>query len=58
MKKWNWLDKPITWRSYLRLTTAISMLGYGIYIVVVFWYEIIDKLDEFTDLVKSKLKLG
>ena len=61
MKNWNWLDKPITWRSSLRLSaimTAISLLGYGIYTAVIFWDDITRKLDELTDLVKSKLKLG
>lgn len=61
MKKWNWLDKPITWRSSIRLTgisMLISLLGYGVYIAVIFRSDIIDKLDELTNLVKSKLKLG
>lgn len=61
MKNWNWLDKPITWRSSLRLSAismAISLLGYAIYSAIIFWDDITRKLDELTDLVKSKLKLG
>ena len=58
MKNWNWLDKPITWRSSLRLsgiTMAIYLLGLGIYYTVIFWDSILDKLDDLTNLVKSKL---
>ena len=58
MKNWNWLDKPVTWRSSLRLsgiTMAISLLGFGIYCTVIFWDSILDKLDDLTNLVKSKL---
>lgn len=61
MKNWNWLDKPITWRSSLRLTgisMLISLVGYGVYTMVIFWDEIINKLDDLTYLVKNKLKLG
>lgn len=61
MKNWNWLDKPITWRSSLRLSAigmAISLLGYVIYSAVIFWDDIIEKLEDLTDLVKNKLKLG
>lgn len=58
---WNWLDKPITWRTSLRVSAismAISLLGYTIYYAIIFWDDILDKLDEVTNLVKSKRKLG
>ena len=53
-----WLDTPITWRSSLKVS-AISMAIYAIcmaiYFTYIFWDRILDKLDNLTALVKSKL---
>lgn len=54
----NWLDKPVTWRNYLSMfgvTMGIYTIGVSIYYAVIFWEEILDKLDNLTNLVKSKL---
>lgn len=59
--KWSWLDKPITWRTSLKVS-AWSMLlyaiVYGVWAVWFFWDEILEKLDNLTALVKAKLNRG
>ena len=56
--KWSWLDKPITWRTSLKVSAwsmLIYTIVYGIYFAWYFWDEITEKLDNLTTLVKAKL---
>lgn len=58
MKNKKWLGKPITWRRALRVSgigVAISLLGFGIYYIVISRDSIVTKLDDLTNLVKNKL---
>lgn len=60
MKKsrWNWLHKPITWRTSLKVSAwsmAIYVIVVAVYYVWAFWDELLDKLDDLSALIKSKL---
>lgn len=59
--KWSWLDRPITWRTDLKVTAWLMLLYaivYGAWAVYTFWDEILEKLDTLTALVKAKLNRG
>lgn len=50
----NWLDQPVSRRGYLRLNiivTAIWAVGMGIYAVIMFWDNIVSKLESIRDKI-------
>ena len=54
----NWLDRPVTWRTSLKVSgivTAIYLVVVAAYYAVYFWDEIMSKLDNLTNLIKNKL---
>ena len=52
-----WLDRPVTWRTSLKvsgITMAVYLVFIAVYYSVNFWDRILDKLDTLTRLVKGK----
>jgi hypothetical protein len=54
-----WLDKPVTWRSYLRLSgivVIIYLIGYDVFMASLWHNEIYDIIDDLRPKKKNKDK--
>jgi len=54
MKKWKWLDEPITWRTSLKVSAWYTLI-YGVIMTVLYWEWIADWLEDKISSIKRKL---
>lgn len=50
----NWLDQPVSRKGYLRINlilTGIAAAGMGIYAIIMFWDNILSKLEDIRNKV-------
>ncbi len=58
-KKWKWLDKPITWRTSLKVSgwfMLIYAIVIGVVYIVTFWDRVCARLGRLPNTIKNKLK--